>query len=281
MTKSILLSVFFTVIHLFATAQTRGLFVPTDNGQTEPAANENRVALVIGNRTYSGGWQPLRNPANDASLMATTLQNVGFEVISLTNASREDMISGINQLTAKITGKQTVALVYYAGHGVEAEGKNWLVPVNDRSSCRDDIAANCISLDFINNKLKNAGTAFNIIISDACRNNSLPFTCPTSGRDGSKTGFVEFKAKGSCIAFSTAPNATAADGSVVGHRSPERLAEPVPWNKGWQRQPCGSNLSGRPWWPSAPPATRGRHLHTSNEPQAQVCAKAFDKPAET
>ena len=222
MKKSILLSVFFTVIHLFVTAQTRGLFVPTDNGQTEPAANENRVALVIGNRTYSGGWQPLRNPANDASLMATTLQNVGFEVISLTNASREDMISGINQLTAKITGKQTVALVYYAGHGVEAEGKNWLVPVNDRSSCRDDIAANCISLDFINNKLKNAGTAFNIIISDACRNNSLPFTCPTTGRDGSKTGFVEFKAKGSCIAFSTAPNATAADGS--GSNSPYTTA---------------------------------------------------------
>ena len=223
MTKSILRAVFFTVIHLSVAAQTRGLFVPTDNGQTEPAANEKRIALVIGNKSYnSGGWQPLRNPTNDANLMLSTLRTVGFEVISLNDASREQMLTAINQLTAKISEKQTVVLVYYAGHGVEAEGKNWLVPVNDRSACRDDIAANCISLDFINNKLKNAGAAFNIIISDACRNMTLPFTCPASGRDGSKTGFVEFKAKGSCIAFSTAPNATAADGS--GSNSPYTAA---------------------------------------------------------
>jgi TPR repeat protein len=218
MKKSILL-LLLTCLSLGANAQ-RGLFVPTDNGQTTAATQEKRIALVVGNKDYSGGgWQPLRNSVNDANLMTTTLQNVGFEVITLNNATREQLQTGISQLTAKVANsRQTVALVYYAGHGVEAEGKNWLVPVNDRSACRDDISANCLSLDYINSKLKNAGAAFTIIISDACRNNALPFTCATSGRDGGKAGFVEFKAKGSCVAFSTAPNAIASDGT--GSNSP-------------------------------------------------------------
>ena len=220
MKKSLILTGLLTLLNLSAYAQMRGLFVPNDNGQTEPATNEKRIALVIGNKSYSGGgWQPLRNPINDANLMISTLRSVGFEVTYLTDASREQMLAAVNQLAEKINGnKQVVALVYYAGHGVEADGKNWLVPVNDRSTCRDDISANCIALDFVNQKLKNKGAAFNILISDACRNNTLPFTCASSGRDGSQNGFVQFKAQGSCIAFSTAPNATAADGT--GSNSP-------------------------------------------------------------
>jgi uncharacterized caspase-like protein len=179
--------------------------------------------LVIGNQTYGGGgWQRLKNPVNDANLMAATLRNVGFEVITLTNASKAQMLAGITQLVGNVRGKQTVALVFYAGHGVEAEQKNWLVPVNDVTACRDEISLNCISLDLIHSKLRNAGAAFNLIISDACRNNTVPFTCASSGRDGSQTGFIEFKAKGSCIAFSTAPNATASDGQ--GSNSPYTAA---------------------------------------------------------
>ncbi len=192
----------------------RGLFVPNGSNGTVVATNEQRIALVIGNKDYrGGGWQPLRNPTNDADAMSAALTDLGFEVLLLKNASKQQMWDGVSQLTQKVRGTQTVALVFYAGHGVEADGDNFWVAVDDRSTCRDDISVNNLSIKAVDKKLRSAGVAFNIMVSDACRNNSLPFTCTSAGRDGGRSGFVEYKAKGSLIAFSTAPGATAADGT--------------------------------------------------------------------
>lgn len=192
----------------------RGLFVPNGSNGTTAATSEHRIALVIGNNSYSGGgWQPLRNPINDAKVMTAVLRELGFDVIQLQNASKSEMWNAVLQLAQKVRGSQTVALVFYAGHGVESEGENFWVSVDDRSTCRDEISINNLSIKAVNTKLRNVGVAFNIVVSDACRNNSLPFTCVGAGRDGGRSGFIEYKAKGSLIAFSTSPGATAADGT--------------------------------------------------------------------
>ncbi|HRK27095.1 MAG TPA: SUMF1/EgtB/PvdO family nonheme iron enzyme [Chitinophagales bacterium] len=195
-------------------AQTlRGLYVPDNNGGTRPAQNEKRVALVIGNQNYQSGWQPLNNPVNDANAIETALKLCGFEVIKLTNTNRTQMLDGINNFVKRITGSETVALFAYAGHGIEADGKNYLIPTDDASRCRDDISVQAISLDFVQQKMNNAGAAMKIMIIDACRNNPLPFTCPSASRSAEAQSFVQYAPKGTFVAFSTAPGQTASDGT--------------------------------------------------------------------
>lgn len=195
-------------------AQTvRGLYVPDNNGGTRPAQNEKRVALVIGNQSYQTGWGPLNNPVNDANALEAALKQCGFEVTKLTNTNRSQMIAGINNFATRISGSETVALFAYAGHGIEYGGKNYLVPTDDASRCRDEIAVNAVDLDFIHNKMNNAGAAMKIMIVDACRNNPLPFTCPSAIRSAEAQSFVQYTPKGTYVAFSTAPGQTASDGT--------------------------------------------------------------------
>jgi formylglycine-generating enzyme required for sulfatase activity len=197
----------------------RGMQIRTKEGYLQLATEEQRIALVIGNNNYQGAnWPVLRNPINDARAMQTVLKSVGFEVSYLENGTRQAMLDSVAALTKKIRSSQTVALLFYAGHGTESDGKNWLVPIDDKSSCRDEIVNNCVSLDYIQNKLKDRGAVFNILISDACRTPTVRFECTPVGRSGERVGFVPFKAKGSFIAFSTAPNQIALDGK--GNNSP-------------------------------------------------------------
>ena len=113
-------------------------------------------------------------------------------------------------------------MFFYAGHGLEESGQNYLVPMDDASKCRNEIEDNGIKLSSIQKQLKDAGAAMSIMIVDACRNQPLPFTCVGSNRGGTSSTFTEFKAKGSYIAFSTAPGQTAADGK--GSNSPYTAA---------------------------------------------------------
>lgn len=198
-----------------AQAQTvRGLYVPDNSsGGTRPAQNEKRVALVIGNQSYQGGWGPLSNPVNDANTLETALKQCGFEVTKLTNTNRQQMLTGITNFASRISGSETVALFAYAGHGIEADGKNYLIPTDDASRCRDEVTANAVDLDFIYKKMNNAGAAMKIMIVDACRNNPLPFTCPSAIRSAEAQGFVQYTPKGTYVAFSTAPGQTASDGT--------------------------------------------------------------------
>ncbi len=202
-TIQILFLLFFASINVHA--QYRGLFVPDVNGGTTLASNEKRIALVIGNKSYRNGWSPLSNTVNDANTMTAALQDCGFEVTTVTDASRSQFLDAIRNFKGKIQGNATVALFFYAGHGLEESGQNYLVPMDDASKCRNEIEDNGIKLSSIQKQLKDAGAAMSIMIVDACRNQPLPFTCAGSNRGGTSSTFTEFKAKGSYIAFSTAP----------------------------------------------------------------------------
>ncbi|MEM8973039.1 MAG: SUMF1/EgtB/PvdO family nonheme iron enzyme [Pseudomonadota bacterium] len=178
-------------------------------------AQQSRVALVIGNSAYEH-TTTLKNPKNDAILFGQTLEKLGFEVILETNLGLKPMQRAIRTYLAKLDagGKDAVGLVYYAGHGLQVEGINYLVPVDARIEREGDVAIETISASKLIAGLRLAKNNLNIIILDACRNN------PYRGfARGASRGLARLDApKGSYIVFATAPGDVAADGA--GDNSP-------------------------------------------------------------
>jgi len=170
---------------------------------------EKRVALIIGNADYKSA--PLRNPVNDATLMSTELKKLGFEVNTIKNGTQNQIrqaISEFGELLAK--DKNTVGLFYYAGHGVQIKGKNYLVPTDAKIEKEPDVEVYCVDLDGLLSNLEYSGNNMNIIILDACRNN--PFA--RSFRSMAGDGLASVNApSGTFIAYATAPGSVAADGS--------------------------------------------------------------------
>lgn len=191
----------------------------------QPAAAEPRVALVIGNSAYKGDLPALPNPENDAKLMARTLKSVGFDVIDIENASQSDLKKAIldfgNRLSA--AGRDATGLVFYAGHGVQVNGENYLIPVDAQIKKEADVDLAAVTLSSIQSQMQFADNAVNIIILDACRNNPLK----ASSR-GMKRGLAEIDAaNGTFIAYSTAPGQTAADGNDFNSPYTKALAEKI------------------------------------------------------
>jgi len=197
-----------------AAALTLGLWAGT-------AAAEPRVALVIGNSAYHGDLPALPNPANDAKLMAKTLKGVGFDVIEAEDASQADMKTAIAAFGDKLTaaGAQATGLFFYAGHGLQVAGENYLIPVDAEIKKEADVDLAAVSATSVMKQMDFAGSAVNIVILDACRNNPL-----SDGARGITRGLAEIKSspRGSFIAYSTAPGSTAADGD--GANSPYTMA---------------------------------------------------------
>ena len=167
---------------------------------------EDRVALVIGNSDYKIG--PLANPANDASDMANSLRKCGFTVIKNINCSRQQMRRVIREFGEKIRNGG-VGLFYYAGHGLQVNGENYLVPVDANITVEYEVEDECVKASSVLRAMEDAGNRLNIVILDACRNN--PFK--RSFRSGAR-GLARMDAPaGSLIAYSTAPGSVAADGT--------------------------------------------------------------------
>lgn len=165
---------------------------------------EKRIALVIGNAKYKDS--PLTNPVNDAKDMSAALRAVGFQVIERTDASQKEMNRAITQFGEKLNA-DTVALFYYAGHGVQVKGKNYLVPVDAEITGESSIRAETVDVDAVLDQL--SASDLNVVILDACRNN--PFERRFRSISG---GLAQMDApKGSLIAYATAPGKTAIDGS--------------------------------------------------------------------
>ena len=177
--------------------QTRSL------GMAPPTSGEKRVALVIGNSAYKEA--PLKNPVNDAHDVASALRKLGFEVIEKTNVAQKEMNRAIVQFGEKLnTG--TVALFYYAGHGMQVKGKNYLIPVDAQIQSEASVRSEAVDVDSVLDQL--TVSSLNIVILDACRNN--PFERRFRSMGG---GLAQMDApKGSLIAYATAPGKTAADG---------------------------------------------------------------------
>lgn len=169
--------------------------------------NEKRVALVIGNAAYASGGV-LKNPVNDANLMAETLKELGFDVIKRTDAGLDSMRRAVRDFSKK-AAEADVVLFYYAGHGVQIDGINYLLPIDAKMAEKDDVKYETLEVNFVLSEVQKYQGKLNIIILDACRND--PFK---AWERGGNRGFavVPAQASGTLIAFATSEGATAADG---------------------------------------------------------------------
>ena len=165
-----------------------------------------RLALVIGNGAYPS--DPLPNPPHDAADMAALLKQAGFEVIQRENASLKEMHRALREFGDRL-GRETLGLFYYAGHGVQVRGRNYLVPVDADIGREDEVSYNALDLQAVLEKMDSARNHTNVIVLDACRNN--PFA---SRFKLTNTGLAQIDAPpGTVVAFSTAPGSVAADGN--------------------------------------------------------------------
>ena len=172
-------------------------------GVQSGTAVEKRIALVIGNSSYPGA--PLKNPVNDAKDMAAALRKLGFEVINKTDATQKEMNLAIAQFGDKLRA-DTVALFFFAGHGMQVKGKNYIIPIDAQITSESTVRAMTVDVDTVMDQL--ASSPMNIVILDACRNN--PFERRFRSVGG---GLAQMDApKGSLIAYATAPGKVAQDG---------------------------------------------------------------------
>ncbi|AMK10903.1 formylglycine-generating enzyme required for sulfatase activity [Pseudodesulfovibrio indicus] len=184
----------------------RAVFLLAALAVCQPAHAAKRVALVIGNGGYASS--PLNNPVNDAKDMADKLRGLGFEVTLLTDAGQRKMEDAIHAFDARLGGAN-VRLFYYAGHGMQVQGANYLIPVDAEVRAERDIKYEAVNAGRVLDGMADAGPGVNILILDACRNN--PFA--RSFRSGSR-GLARMDApSGSMIVYATSPGDVAADGS--------------------------------------------------------------------
>lgn len=169
------------------------------------AAAVRKVALVVGNSRYRDS--PLTNPVNDALAMGRTLRDVGFTVNTLTDATLAQMTDAVRAFGDSL-GRGDVGLFYYAGHGMQIKGRNYLIPVDADVRREDEAQYKSFDANQVLDKMESARNPINIVILDACRNN--PFA--RSFRSSS-TGLAQMEAPvGTYISFATAPGKVASDG---------------------------------------------------------------------
>jgi Caspase domain len=171
-----------------------------------------RTALVVGNSAYPFG--ALNNPANDAKLIAETLKKTGFEVTIVLDANRVTLQSALLEFSRDIRTKETVGLFYYAGHGAQVNGANYLIPIDADIKSESEVKIFGINVDEFVATLERADGRTNIVILDACRNN--PFGAST--RSVNRGMALPDAPAGTFVALSTSPGAVALDGE--GSNSP-------------------------------------------------------------
>ena len=183
---------------------------------------ESRVALVIGQSAYRA-VTPLPNPANDAKAVAQLLGDAGFEVTESGDLSQNDLRRAVGDFAAKIAqkGPDTVALMFYAGHGLQVDGENFLMPVDIDPKREADIPLQAVRLNDVLNTLTSVPSKSRIILLDACRNNPFPEIGKTAGH-GLALVDAKVNAAGTLLAYSTSPGAEAEDGG--GANSPYTAA---------------------------------------------------------
>ncbi|TIS73937.1 MAG: hypothetical protein E5W94_26375, partial [Mesorhizobium sp.] len=199
------------------------LFIIVSLGAEAAAPDAKRVALVIGNSKYAHAVA-LPNPANDAHLIASTLRNAGFQVIEGIDQDNAGMHSLISRFTEQ-SYDADLAVIFYAGHGMQVDGKNFLIPVDAELTSPAYLKTRTVQIDEFMAALP-AEPAIGVIILDACRDNPLARTLaasmPKSRSASFGTGLAPIEAKsdglgtgGILIAYATDPGAIAFDGNGV------------------------------------------------------------------
>jgi len=166
---------------------------------------EKRVALVIGNAAYP--TSPLRNPVNDARAMARVLRELGFDVLAWENASQKETQRAILQFGERLRDGG-VGVFYYAGHGLQVAGRNYIVPVNAVIYAEAEVEVESVDVASVLARMESANNRLNIVVLDACRDNPFGRSFRSSGR-----GLAAIDApSGTLIAYATAPGRLARDG---------------------------------------------------------------------
>lgn len=165
-----------------------------------------RVALVIGNSSYL--YSPLKNPVNDAGSMAATLRRLGFEVVEKTNLGYREMNTSVEDFRKKLQAGG-VGLFYYAGHGMNVNGSNYLIPVDSQIEAENEVIYKAIDVGLVLTKMEQSKSGVNLIILDACRDNpfSRLFSSTSHGLAGIDVPNSTF------ISYATSLGNTADDGN--------------------------------------------------------------------
>ena len=171
-----------------------------------PGPRGPRVALVVGNAAYAD--RPLRNPVNDARLMQSTLVELGFQVKLAANADRRALLDALRDFESSARDAE-VALFYFAGHGAQVSGNNFLLPVGSLIQGEADVADEAIDAATVLRRIEATRARIGLVILDACRDNPYPGSTRSGGR-----GLARMSAPtGTIVAYATAPGSTADDGS--------------------------------------------------------------------
>jgi Flp pilus assembly protein TadD len=217
---------------------------------TVPGTTRRRVALLVGNSRYSFG-QPLKNALNDAEDMAAALKNCGFEVTSKSDLSRESF-NRLSEGFVSSLNEGDIALFFYAGHGIQIGGANYLIPV-DFNPARGEqmVSRDCIDISDLQARIEKTRVFLNILVIDACRNNPFHPDARVKGLALMEAGL------GTCIALSACPGQTASDrregrnGLFTHHLLQELSGPPAPIEQSFKRVKdkvyAASAQSQRPW----------------------------------
>lgn len=171
-----------------------------------PWANAKNYALLIGNAAYSIG--ELENPTNDANDFARVLRDVGFDVRVMTDQDQQAMMQAVRDFGDRLKNNDGIGLFFFAGHGVQVEGENYLLPVNVPIRNEEDVKKNAVPANLVLRYMEDSKNRVNVVVLDACRNNPFIKTRSLKSR-----GLAPMDApSGSLVAFSTAPGTEALDG---------------------------------------------------------------------
>jgi hypothetical protein len=191
--------------HLVLSIVAGSVLATVASAGAQPAREEPRLALVIGNSSYRE--TPLRNPVNDARAMAAALRDLGFTVLAHENATKRTMEAAIVEFGRRLADGG-VGFFYYAGHGLQVRGRNFLVPVDADIDSEATTRIAAVDVDLLLEQMGEAKNRVNVVILDACRNN--PFERRLRG---SSRGLAAVDAaRGTLVAYATAPGSVAADG---------------------------------------------------------------------
>lgn len=186
------------------------------------AQAERRIALVIGNSSYR--TSPLKNPVNDATAMTATLKEMGFKVTSAYNVRNyQELIKLIRDFGSELQ-KGGVGLFYYAGHGVQIGGNNYLIPVEADIRKEGDVELEAVDLNRVLNEMQYARNDVNIIILDACRDNPYASSFRTTTRG---LASITKPVPDCLIAYATQPNGVARDGDGANGVFTEELLKAI------------------------------------------------------
>ena len=203
---------FWSCLPVFAQMENRGVI----NKPLSPMTSEKRLALVIGNSNYQF-TDKLKNPVNDATDIAATLKNLGFEVISGTDLTLPQMRKLVREFGIKLQQEKSIGLFYYAGHGVQVGGSNYLIPVDANIETAVETSDYSLDSELVLRYMREAGNEFNIVILDACRNNPFARTWRqySSNRslDDDKGLAKVTPPSGTIILYSTEPGKVSSDGN--------------------------------------------------------------------